>query len=168
MKLLGPKSVSTVFNFRFFVKNVRFSHARYFKLRYALSGLSHSLRCLTQKEFAEMSEKEEDRTPKKRLNLCGPHLRRLRLEQHLTLVDIQATLELDYGIALDRTNLGRIENGERTITDIELAVLAHLLGVSLEQLLWGETPPDASQIGKALKNVEVRYASRRSDQSEKT
>jgi transcriptional regulator with XRE-family HTH domain len=109
-----------------------------------------------------MSEQEADRPQKKRLNLCGPHLRRLRLEQHLTLVDIQATLELDYGIALDRTNLGRIENGERTVTDIELAVLAHLLGVSIERLLWEETPPDASQIGEAFKNVEVRYATRRS------
>jgi len=74
---------------------------------------------------------------RKRLNLCGPHLKRIRLEKHLTLVDIQVTLELDYGIALDRTNLGRIENGERTVTDIELAVLAHMLDVSLADLLWG-------------------------------
>jgi transcriptional regulator with XRE-family HTH domain len=113
-----------------------------------------------------MPEREGDHAPKKRLNLCGPHLKRLRLEQHLTLVDIQATLELDYGIALDRTNLGRIENGERTVTDIELAVLADLLGVSLEQLLWGETPPGANQIDKMLENVEVRYAARRPHQSE--
>ena len=84
----------------------------------------------------------------------------------MTLVDIQATLELDYGIALDRTNLGRIENGERTVTDAELAALAHLLGVSLEQLLWGGTPPDGSQIADVLKNVEVRYATRRANQRE--
>lgn len=109
-------------------------------------------------------EKEESR-PKRRLNLCGPHLRHFRLQQHLTLADIQATLELDYGIALDRTNLGRIENGERTVTDAELAALAHLLGVSLEQLLWGGTP-DPSQIVDMLKNVEVRYATRRSNQRE--
>lgn len=115
--------------------------------------------------MSEELEKGEGR-PKRRLNLCGPHLRRLRLAQHLTLVDIQATLELDYGIALDRTNLGRIENGERTVTDAELAVLAHLLGVSLEQLLWGETSPDGNQIADALKNVQVRYAARRSNQSE--
>jgi transcriptional regulator with XRE-family HTH domain len=112
------------------------------------------------------SDKEGGRSPKRRLNLCGPHLKRLRLARHLTLVDIQATLELDYGIALDRTNLGRIENGERTVTDTELAVLAHLLGVSLEQLLWGETPPDVNQIGDVLKNVELRYATRRSNQRE--
>jgi hypothetical protein len=112
------------------------------------------------------SDKEGGRPPKRRLNLCGPHLKRLRLARNLTLVDIQATLELDYGIALDRTNLGRIENGERTVTDTELVVFAHLLGVSLEQLLWGETPPDANQIGDVLKNVELRYATRRSNQRE--
>ncbi|QBD78586.1 XRE family transcriptional regulator [Ktedonosporobacter rubrisoli] len=113
-----------------------------------------------------MSAKEEDRARKKRLNLCGPQLRRLRLEQHLTLADIQASLDVDYNISLDRTNLGRIENGERTVTDIELAVLAHLLGVSLEELLWGTSSPDASQIGDALKDIEVRYAARRSNQNE--
>jgi transcriptional regulator with XRE-family HTH domain len=108
-----------------------------------------------------MSNTEESHGPKKRLNLCGIHLRRLRLEKHLTLVDIQATLELDYGISLDRTNLGRIENGERTVTDVELAVFAHLLGVPVEHLLWGEISPDADLFGEPLKNVELRYATRR-------
>src|SRR5215469_7892683 len=111
------------------------------------------------------SDKEGGR-PKRRLNLCGPHLRRFRLERHLTLVDIQATLELDYGITLDRTNLGRIENGERTVTDAELAVLAHLLGVSLEQLLWGKASPDMNQLTGTLENVQLRYAKRRTTQSE--
>lgn len=113
-----------------------------------------------------MPDKEGDHDRKKRLNLCGPHLRRIRQEQHLTLVDIQATLELDYGIALDRTNLGRIENGERTVTDIELVVLARLLGVSLESLVWGETPPDAGQLDGVLEKVKLRYAGRRSDQND--
>ena len=113
-----------------------------------------------------MSDKKGDQAAKKRLNFCGPHLKRIRLEKRLTLVDIQATLELDYGIALDRTNLGRIENGERSVTDIELAVLAHLLGVSLDYLLWGQTPPDLNQLNGALENVKLRYATRRSTQSE--
>jgi transcriptional regulator with XRE-family HTH domain len=108
-----------------------------------------------------MPDKEEGHDLRKRLNLCGIHLRRLRLEKHLTLVDIQATLELDYGMSLDRTNLGRIENGERTVTDIELAVFAHLLGVPVEHLLWGGTPPNAGLLGESLKTVELRYAARR-------
>lgn len=108
-----------------------------------------------------MPDTEESHGPRKRLNLCGIHLRRLRLEKHLTLIDIQATLDLDYGITLDRTNLGRIENGERTVTDVELAVLAHLLGVPVERLLWGEISPDANLLGESLKSVELRYAARR-------
>jgi transcriptional regulator with XRE-family HTH domain len=148
---------------------VRFSHTHSLKLGYALSDLSHGVHCLAQEGFSAMSElAKEGGRPKRRLNLCGPHLKRLRLARNLTLVDIQATLELDYGIVLDRTNLGRIENGERTVTDLELVVLAHLLGVSLERLLWGDTPPDTNRIGKALQNVEVRYATRRSSQSENT
>jgi transcriptional regulator with XRE-family HTH domain len=115
-----------------------------------------------------VQEKEGERARKKRLNLCGPHLRRIRLAQHLTLVDLQATLELEYGIALDRTNLGRIENGERTVTDVELAVLAHLLGVPLEYLLWGETPPEPGKISGLLNGVKLRYASRRSNQGDNT
>lgn len=115
-----------------------------------------------------MSDKGNEHTPTKALNLCGIHLKRMRLDQHLTLADIQATLELDYGIALDRTNLGRIENGERSVTDIELAVLAHLLGTSVERLLWGETSPDADQIREVLKEKEVRYATRRPGQSKNT
>ncbi len=113
-----------------------------------------------------MPEREGDRHRKKRLNVCGPHLRRIRQERHLTLMDIQATLELDYGITLDRTNLGRIENGERTVTDVELAVLAHLLDVSLERLMWGETPPDAGMLNGMLEQVQLRYARRRSNQNE--
>lgn len=115
-----------------------------------------------------MSEREGDGSRKKRLNFCGPHLRRIRLEKHLTLMDIQATLELDYGITLDRTNLGRIENGERTVTDVELVVLAHLLDVSLEYLMWGETPPDPGKLNGLLEQVQLRYIRRRPGRSENT
>jgi hypothetical protein len=115
-----------------------------------------------------MTEQAEEHTPKMRLNLCGPHLKRLRLEQHLTLVDIQASLELDYGIMLDRTNLGRIENGERTVTDIEVMVLSHLLGVSSERLLWGDEPQTDEILGETLSNVKLRYAVRRTDSNDST
>lgn len=47
-----------------------------------------------------MPDHEESPEPHKRLNLCGVHLRRFRLEKHLTLADIQATIELDYGMYL--------------------------------------------------------------------
>jgi transcriptional regulator with XRE-family HTH domain len=102
----------------------------------------------------------------KPFNLCVIHLRKIRKSLNMNLEDIQAALDLDYGISIDRSNLGRIENGERTVSDIELVVLAHLLGVSVEKLLWGETPPKPDELGEILKKVQVRYATGRSRQSE--
>ncbi len=95
-------------------------------------------------------------------NMCGRHLKRIRLERHLTLTDIQAMLKLNYGILLHRTNLGRIERGIRTVSDVELAVFARILDVSLSDLLWGEAAPSGKQeMAHALQTVEIRYAQRR-------
>jgi len=113
-----------------------------------------------QEEVADMADHDESAELHKRLNLCGVHLRRFRLEKHLTLTDLQAALELDYGIHLDRTNLGRIENGERTVSDVELVVFSHLLNISVEHLLWGDSLPDANVVRESLKNIEMRYATR--------
>lgn len=96
---------------------------------------------------------------KKRLNVCGIHLRQIREERGLSLIDIQAALDIDYDISLDRTNLGRIERGTRAVSDIELLVLAHLLDVSIERLLG--LGSDMPEIGKLLQKVQVRHASRR-------
>jgi hypothetical protein len=88
------------------------------------------------------------------VNLCGPHLKRLRLQQRLTLDDIQAGLKRDYGLALSCTDLERIERAERTVLDGELWALAHLLGISLEELVWGgETPSDARAFRERLKEL---------------
>lgn len=100
------------------------------------------------------------------LNLCGIHLRKIRKSLNMNLEDVQAALDLDYGISIDRSNLARIERGERTVSDIELVVLAHLLGVSIEKLLWGETPPKPDELGEILKKVQVRYAAGRLRQGE--
>lgn len=91
------------------------------------------------------------------LNLCGKRLHQIRKSKNLSLIEIQATLDVDYGIALDRTNLGRIENGKRIVNDIELVILAHLLDVSIENLLWGETTPKTDELGDILKKVRVRH-----------
>ena len=96
---------------------------------------------------------------KKRLNVCGLRLRQIREARGLSLIDIQAALDIDYGIFLDRTNLGRIERGTRAVSDIELLVLAHLLDVSIEQLLGLDN--DMLEIGELLQKVQVRHANRR-------
>ena len=113
-----------------------------------------------KEEVAGMADHEESVELHKRLNLCGAHLRRFRLEKHLTLADLQAALELDYGIHLDRTNLGRIENGKRTVSDVELIIFAHLLNISVECLLWGDSLPDTNGVRGSLKDIEMRYTAR--------
>lgn len=112
-----------------------------------------------------MLKKKRQQSRHEPLNLCGVHLRQIRKSLNWNLEDVQAALDLDYGILIDRSNLGRIENGERTVSDIELIVLAHLLGVSIEKLLWGETPPRPDELGEILKKVRVRYATGRFRQS---
>jgi transcriptional regulator with XRE-family HTH domain len=113
-----------------------------------------------------MPKKKTQQDQHEPLNLCGIHLRKIRKSLNMNLDDIQAALDLDYGISIDRSNLARIERGERTVSDIELVVLAHLLGVSIEELLWGETPPKPDELGEILKKVQVRYATGRLRQGE--
>jgi len=95
----------------------------------------------------------EDPIPAKPLNLCGPHLRRLRCAKGLTLIDVQEALQRDYGLSIHRTNLGRLERQKRSISEIELVVLAHLLEVSLEQLVWGDSPPDTHRVSDVIKRM---------------
>lgn len=122
---------------------------------------------LDLEEDAAMADNEETAEIHKRLNLCGIHLRQFRLAHRLTLADLQAALQLDYGIHLDRTNLGRIESGERTVSDVELVIFSHLLNISVERLLWGDARPDASAVRESLKHIEMRYATRSPQKKQK-
>jgi hypothetical protein len=50
----------------------------------------------------------------------------------------------------------KIYSTKRAVTDIELAVFAHLLEVSLEDLLRGKkVPPDASRIKEILNSIKA-------------
>ena len=61
-------------------------------------------------------------------NVVGPQLRRLRLAQTpaVTLEDLAGRLAAR-GIRLDRSAIGRIENGNRYVLDYELLALADAL-----------------------------------------
>ncbi|GEM_PF-985079 len=93
-----------------------------------------------------------------RLNLSGRQIRRLRRERGWTLAYLQATLEQEYHIFLDRTTLGRIERGTRAITDVELGALRDVLDASEAELLWGTISSTSEERKKALKGVKVRYS----------
>jgi transcriptional regulator with XRE-family HTH domain len=65
-------------------------------------------------------------------NLVGGRLRRIRLARKpaVTLEDMAGRLAAR-GVSLDRSAIGRIENGKRYVLDYELAALAVALGVSV-------------------------------------
>jgi transcriptional regulator with XRE-family HTH domain len=82
-------------------------------------------------------------------NLCGAQIKKFRLEHDLTLVDLSAWLKIEAGIIVDRTNLGRIENGSRAVSDYELVAFANLFHVSLDQLLPDDLVKKNGKVDKA-------------------
>lgn len=61
---------------------------------------------------------------KGRKNLCGNRVKEARARNNITQADLAARLQ----------SVSRIEIGTRFVTDYELAVLAKVLGVSMEWL----------------------------------
>jgi len=66
-------------------------------------------------------------------NIIGENLGRIREQQKLSQQELSNKLET-LAVYICRGSISRIENGQRTVTDIELAGLAEVLGVSLDEL----------------------------------
>jgi transcriptional regulator with XRE-family HTH domain len=75
-------------------------------------------------------------------NIVGSRVRQARkiAKPRITQLDLVARLQLA-GLSIDQSGLSKLENGQRPVTDIEVAALAKALRVSVAWLL-GET--DAS------------------------
>ena len=69
-------------------------------------------------------------------NISGDAIRKLRLQQEPRMSQraLAQRLQLS-GIDLDKNAIQRIECGKRFVTDIELRAFAHVLHVTVEQLL---------------------------------
>lgn len=82
----------------------------------------------------------KNKAPDGRNNLCGKqiaHLRkqmRPRVSQRLLAERLQVL-----GLDLDKNAIQRIENRSRFVTDVELAQIAQLLQVSMEELTEGQS-----------------------------
>lgn len=63
-------------------------------------------------------------------NITGEKIKKLRKEQHLSQQDLSARLET-YAIYICRGSISRIEDGSRTVTDIELYGLSQVLGCQI-------------------------------------
>ena len=71
-------------------------------------------------------------------NLCGQKVREIRkqLPEKTSQRKLADMLQLE-GLDLDKNAVQRIESGKRFVTDIELKVIAKVLGVSYQELLDG-------------------------------
>ena len=65
--------------------------------------------------------------------LCGNRVKEARARKNITQADLAARLQVA-GVTMERDSVSRIEIGTRFVTDYELAVLAKVLGVSMEWL----------------------------------
>ena len=66
-------------------------------------------------------------------NMVGDKVRKLRTEQKMSQQMLSDRLET-MAIYICRGSISRIEDKQRTVTDIELYGLAKVLGVSIEEL----------------------------------
>ena len=69
----------------------------------------------------------------KQMNLIGGRVRQLRMEQGMSQQTLSARLET-LAVYVCRGSISRIEDRQRTVTDIELWGLAKVLGVSVADL----------------------------------
>ena len=71
-------------------------------------------------------------------NLCGPNIYELRKTQipKMSQRILAEKLQL-HGIDVDKNAIQRIECGKRFVTDIELAALSSIFGVSCDKLIFG-------------------------------
>ncbi len=67
------------------------------------------------------------------MNMVGGNVRKLRLERGMSQQALSNKLET-LAIYICRGSISRIEDGQRTVTDIELYGLAKVLGVSITSL----------------------------------
>ena len=78
----------------------------------------------------------KNRAPDGKNNICGRKIKKYReaLSDAHSQRQLSEVLQLE-GLDLDKNAVQRMESGQRFVTDIELRVIARVLGVSYEDLL---------------------------------
>lgn len=69
-------------------------------------------------------------------NIVGKNVRRFRKKMKMSQQALSNKLEL-LGVYVCRGSVSRIEDGSRTVTDIELLAISKVLGVSINDLFVG-------------------------------
>lgn len=73
----------------------------------------------------------------KEMNMVGDRVRKLRLSRGMSQQTLSNKLEM-LAIYICRGSISRIEDKQRTVTDIELYGLAKVLNVSVESFFQGQ------------------------------
>ena len=74
-----------------------------------------------------------NKTEDGRNNICGKNISKFRKEMKISQRILADKLQL-IGLDVDKNAIQRMESGQRFITDIELAYLAHALNKSIIEL----------------------------------
>lgn len=75
-------------------------------------------------------------SPKPKKNLCGSLIRQARLRQKPPLTQDQLSGRLAaHGLILDRTAIAKIECGQRSVYDYELAAIALVLKLDISTMV---------------------------------
>ena len=69
-------------------------------------------------------------------NICGTQVAKYRKAQKKSQRELADELQL-MGLDVDKNAIQRIEAGKRFVTDIELVYLCKVLGITLEELVFG-------------------------------
>ena len=76
------------------------------------------------------------KAPDRTNNICGKNLRRLREDHDPPFSQRSLAKELQLrGYDVDNHFIRRVETGERFVTDIEITMLADVLGITFDELL---------------------------------
>ena len=67
-------------------------------------------------------------------NICGANIERIRKERGMKQTTLIAKMQLA-GVDINPSSLSKLEGQIRIATDIELKVIAQILGVSMEELV---------------------------------
>jgi len=77
----------------------------------------------------------KNKAPNGKLNLCGAKIAALRKQIPLSQRALADRLQLQ-GLDVSKNAIQQIESGERFVTDIELKVIAAVLGVAMDALVF--------------------------------
>ena len=67
-------------------------------------------------------------------NICGANIERIRKAQGMKQATLMSKMQL-MGVDINPSSLSKLEGQTRSATDMEMKVIAAILGVSIEELL---------------------------------